>query len=98
MNKDQLIAKLREHEAELRDAGIEHLSLFGSRARGEENPGSDVDLMAEFNPVRTYSLLEMVSLENRLADILEIPVDLAPVRALKEGIRERVTQEAVPAF
>ncbi len=98
MNRDGVIAKLREHEAELRDAGIEHLALFGSRARGEDRSGSDVDLMAEFSSVRKFSLLDMVALENRLAEILSLPVDLAPARSLKDGIRERVNQEAIPAF
>lgn len=44
---DELIAALRAHEAELRAAGIRHLSLFGSVARGDAGAGSDVDLVAE---------------------------------------------------
>jgi predicted nucleotidyltransferase len=98
MDKDRVIAKLREHEAELKSAGIEHLSLFGSKARGEDSPKSDVDLMAEFDAARKFSLLDMVALENRLADILNMPVDLAPAKSLKDGIRERATREAVLAF
>jgi predicted nucleotidyltransferase len=98
MDKDRVIAKLREHEAELKSAGIEHLSLFGSKARGDDSPKSDVDLMAEFDAARKFSLLDMVALENRLADILNMPVDLAPAQSLKDGIRERATREAVLAF
>ena len=68
------------------------------QCRGDASSESDVDLMAEFDPAKQFSLLDMVGLENRLADILGVQVDLTPARALRERIRERVTQEAVVAF
>jgi len=98
MDRSAVIAKLREHEPELKAAGILRLSLFGSVARGEATAESDVDLMADFDPAKHFSLLDMVRMENRLADILGVRVELTSVKALKERIRERVTQEAVLAF
>jgi len=74
------------------------LLLFGSVARGDASPQSDVDLIAELDSSKQFSLLEMVGLENRLADILGAPVDLAPAKALRDGIRERAQREAVLAF
>jgi uncharacterized protein len=96
MDREQVIATLRAHEQELKSAGILRLSLFGSVARGEA--GNDVDLMAEFDASKRLSLLDMVGLENRLADILGVPVDLAPAKMLKEPVRERAAREAVLAF
>jgi uncharacterized protein len=98
MDKSTVLAKLREYEPELKAAGIIRLSLFGSVARGDETSESDVDLMAEFDPGKQFSLLDMVGLENRLADILGVRVELTPARALKDRIRERVAREAVLAF
>ena len=98
MDRATVVAKLRACEPELKAAGIVRLSLFGSVARGNASAGSDVDLMAEFDPGRQFSLLDMVRMENRLADILGVPVDLAPARAMKDHIRERAMQEAVLAF
>jgi predicted nucleotidyltransferase len=98
MDKASVIAKLREHEPELKAAGIVRLSLFGSVARGEANARSDVDLMAEFDATREFSLLDRVYRENRLADILGVPVDLAPTKSLKDPVREQATREAVLAF
>jgi len=98
MDKSTVLAKLREYEPELKAAGIMRLSLFGSVARGDETSESDVDLMAEFDPAKQFSLLDVVSLENRLADILGVRVELTPARALKDRIRERVVGEAVLAF
>lgn len=82
----------------MKAAGITRLSLFGSVARGDASSESDVDLMADFDPTRQLSLLEMVGLENRLTDILGVRVELTPARALKDRIRERVTRESVLAF
>ena len=98
MDKSAVIAKLREHEPELKAAGVTRLALFGSVARGDASEQSDVDLMAEFDSGREFSLLDRVRLENRLADLLGVPVDLTPAASLKEGIRERAAREAVLAF
>ncbi len=98
MNRERVIATLRAHEQELKASGIVRLSLFGSVARGDASAESDIDLMAEFDPSKQFSLLDMAGLENRLADMLGVPVDLAPSKSLKDGIRERATREAVPAF
>jgi predicted nucleotidyltransferase len=54
--------------------------------------------MAEFDASKEYSLLDRVRLQNHLADILHIPVELTPVRTLKDAVRERATHEAVLAF
>ena len=98
MDREHVIATLRQHEAELKAEGIVRLSLFGSVARNESTPQSDVDLMAEFDSRRDFSLLDRARLENRLADMLGAKVDLAPARMLKDGIRERAVREAVLAF
>ncbi len=75
MTREQIIAELLRHEAELRSAGIMRLSLFGSRARGDGNAESDVDLMAEFDEAKTFTILGRVHLENRLADLPGVRVD-----------------------
>ena len=98
MDKSKALAILRQHEPELKAAGITRLSIFGSVARGEASFDSDVDLIAEFDPTRQFSLLDMVGLENSLADLLGVRVDLTPSGTLKDRVRERVTREAVLAF
>ena len=98
MDRDRVIAKLREHEPELKAAGIVHLRLHGSVARGEASEASDVDLIAEFDATMPLSLLDMAGLENRLADLLGVAVDLSPAKMLKEPVREKAVREAVFAF
>jgi predicted nucleotidyltransferase len=99
MDRDQIIAKLREHAQELQAAGVVHLFLHGSYARGTEIRGSsDVDVIAEFDPRRRLSLVNMVAIENRLTDLLGIRVDLSPDKTLKEPVRDKAKREAVLAF
>ena len=99
MDRDQIIAKLREHAAELKAAGVVHLCLHGSYARGTEiRSSSDVDVIAEFDPGRRLSLVDMVAIENLLTDLLGVRVDLSPAKTLKEPVRDKARREAVLAF
>jgi len=98
MDKHQVLSELRRHEGELKAAGVMHLSLFGSVARDEATTNSDVDVMAEFDVCRRLSLLDMVGLENRLSDLLQVKVDLTPIKTMKERVRKAAVREAVVAF
>jgi predicted nucleotidyltransferase len=98
MDREHVIATLRAHEAELKSAGIVRLSLFGSVARGDSTPQSDVDLMADFDSSKKFSVLGRVHLENHLADLLGAKVDLSNTPMLRDGIRERAVREAVIVF
>jgi predicted nucleotidyltransferase len=98
MKRDEVISKLRAHEAELRAAGIVRIAVFGSVARGENSPESDIDLLADFDKTRRYTLLTMGRLESRLADLLGTRVDLSSPAWLKESVRNQAMREAVLAF
>ena len=98
MDKSSVLETLRQHEPELQAAGILHLRLFGSVARGESSAQSDVDLMADFDHSKRLTLFDMARLENRLSDLLGGKVDLAPAESMKERVRSRALQAAVHAF
>src|ERR1700728_441354 len=99
MDKSTIIAKLREHESELKAAGIEHLFLHGSYARGTAvREASDVDVIAEFSPGRRLSLLDMVAIENRLSEVRGARVDFSPAQGLKEPVAASASHEALLAF
>ena len=98
MERDQVIARLREREAELKAAGVVRLSLFGSTARGDRRPDSDIDLLAAFDETRRISLLDVAGIELQLSDLLGQPVDLVEEGTLKPRIRRSVEAEALRAF
>ena len=98
MNREQIIAILKAHEAELRAAGVLRLSLFGSTVRGDRRLDSDIDLLAVFDETRRISLLDVVHIENQLADLLGQPVDLIEEGTLKPRVQKSIEAEAVRAF
>lgn len=90
-----LITFLSGHLPELQEHAVRSLWVFGSAARGELRPESDIDLLVEFD--RPVSLFEFARLRRRLQDLLGRPVDLVTREALKPQLRERILQEAVRA-
>ena len=98
MNREHVIATLRGHESELRAAGIVRLSLFGSTARGDDRPDSDIDLLAAFDDTRRISLLDVVGMEAQISRLLGRTVELVEEGTLKPRVRKNVEAEAVRAF
>lgn len=98
MTREQVLARLREHEAELKAAGVVRLSLFGSTARGDRRPDSDIDLVAAFDSSRRISLLDVAGIEIQLSELLGQPVDLVEEGTLKPRVQRSVEAEALRAF
>lgn len=74
--------------------GAHAVQVFGSVARGEQRPGSDIDLLVEFEPGR--SLFDLGGLICDLEDLLGGPVDVVTEDELRPLVRERVLSDAVP--
>jgi len=72
--------------------GARNVRVFGSVARGEDQPDSDIDLLVDF-PEGT-SLLTVIGLEQDLRELLGVPVDVGPADALRADMRDRVLTEA----
>jgi predicted nucleotidyltransferase len=90
---------LREHEAELRAQGVARLRLFGSMARGDAGPDSDVDLIAEIDRSMSFSLLDLVGLQDFLRDLLGRKVDVGTtVAKMRPRMRQRFEAEAIEVF
>jgi uncharacterized protein len=73
--------------------GVQNLRVFGSVARGEDHPDSDVDLLADLPP--GLSLFGLGRVEADMEAILGSRVDLIPAEDLKRGVRERVQRDLV---
>jgi predicted nucleotidyltransferase len=98
MEPNEVIRRLRAHEAELKAMGIKRLSLFGSVARGEAGPDSDVDLAAEFDPAKRIGLFEYGGIAHRLEQLVGTRVDLVSEPIRKERFRARVDRDRVFVF
>ena len=96
MNRDEILEILRAHRDELRKRfGVKSLAIFGSVARGEAKPESDVDIVVEFNPQAHVGLFKMVELKEFLEKVLGCPVDVVTLDGLRPWMRELVRREAV---
>ena len=74
--------------------GACNVRIFGSVARGEAGPDSDLDVLVDMEPGR--SLFDMGGLLTDLQELLGCPVDVVTEKGLRERIRDRVLKEAVP--
>lgn len=90
-----VLSKLRAYAPALRDKGVIGLWLFGSVARGDAQPDSDIDLLAEFDPERRLSLVGLASLRAQLSDVLGVSADLVERSTLRNAVREAAEREAV---
>ena len=93
MKRDDVLNALKGNKTLAKQYGIEALYLFGSTARDEARPDSDVDLLVEFN--RPLGLFEFIALQQNLESILGCKVDLGTKRSLKLQIKDKVLQEAI---
>ena len=98
MSRDEVLATLRQHAPALQAEGILHLALFGSTARNEAGPTSDVDLMAEYDPNKRLSLLDISRFQYQLSDLLGAEVDLATRKRMRPIIKESAEEDAIDAF
>jgi len=101
MNRDQVIATLRAHEQELKDAGVVRLSLFGSMARGEPDPG-DVDiavrLAQSFCDGGFDYFGRMEELKQQLSQLLGCKVDVVEEPVHKERFQKEIDRDRALAF
>ena len=95
MNRAEVLARLQEHKADLRKMDVDSLAVFGSVARDEAGPDSDIDLLVEF--ARPVGLFRFLAVKEYLEALLGRPVDLATRDSLKRQFRDTILSEAIYA-
>ncbi|MCF8507084.1 MAG: nucleotidyltransferase domain-containing protein [Caulobacter sp.] len=97
MGREQVMAALRAHEAELHRFGVVHLYLFGSVAREQARADSDVDLFFDTDNPR-FSLIELVDIQEQVSRILDTESDVMTRASLHPMLRPRIKAEALLVF
>jgi len=98
LSRDEAIRILRSHAHDLRARGVRRLALFGSVARNEAGPDSDVDLLLDIDDSRDLSLVGLAGLRLDLCDALGRDVEIVERPFLKPYIRSAILAEAVEIF
>jgi uncharacterized protein len=93
MDRDLTLALLAQHQTTLRNMGVTSLAIFGSVARNEARPDSDVDLLVEIEAPVTFD--RYMDVKFYLEDLLDKPVDLVTALSLKPQLRSIVEREAI---
>ena len=98
MNSTDALATLRRHERDLRARGVRHAAVFGSVARGENRPDSDLDIMIDTDPEAHITVFDYVGIKEYIAGLFDAPVDVVNLAALKPHLRGTASSDALYVF
>lgn len=96
--RERVLQTLHEQTPRLRARGITSLSLFGSMARAEARPGSDIDLLIETDPAARLGFVELFDLREELSKLLGRPVQFAFGGAMRPWLREWIEEDRIGVF
>src|SRR3954462_196684 len=94
MKTDDALAILRRFESDLRARGVRRAALFGSVARGDSRPNSDIDLMNESEPDARITVYDYAGLKQYIESLFDGPVDVVRRDGLKPYVRPAATADA----
>lgn len=97
MKRDEALSRLKQHEADLKRLGVEHLYIFGSTAREEARDDSDVDLFFDYEKGK-LGLFELMDVKDYAAKILGRKTDIMTRDSLHRVLRRNIEASAVCVF
>lgn len=98
LSRDELISELRALRSTFAGAGVVHMRLFGSRARGDNRMDSDVDLMIEVDPDRKFSLVELSRIDLAVQDRLGLPASVVMRRSAEPAMLAAADRDGIALF
>lgn len=98
MDKHEAITKLLHHKASLKQLGVNHVALFGSAARSEQNEFSDIDLAVRLDNRRKLGLLALVEIELKISSLLGAKVDLVTEPGAGSRISKEIQRDRINVF
>jgi uncharacterized protein len=95
---DTILARLREIEATIKAHGVTRLAVFGSRARGDARPDSDLDVLVDTTSRSEAPLFDLFKVQHLIEDATGIPTQISMREMLKPRMAERITDDLVEVF
>ena len=98
MDRDTALSRLKRNKASLRALGLARLSLFGSTARGEASPASDIDLAVTLDQAAGIDLFRFAAISEQLARMLGAKVDLVVEPARNPRLQEQIDRDRLRVY
>jgi predicted nucleotidyltransferase len=98
MRKIEAIEKLKSQADAIRALGATSLYLFGSVARDEAGPASDLDLFIDYDPPSRFNAFDLVGIKLFLEDELHLPIDVTTRDSLHPFLKDRIETSALQVF
>lgn len=98
MHRETLVKRLKLLRPQLEAEGVRHLVLFGSRARGDNGPDSDIDLLVEVDPGARFSLLDLIGIEHLISDATGVRANAFMRRSLDTNFRASIEPDLVGIY
>jgi predicted nucleotidyltransferase len=98
MTREEIIAKARETAPALRAEGVTKLAIFGSRARGDDRPDSDLDVLIDIDPAARFSLLNLSGVGLMLEDATGVRTQVTLRPSLDERMTQRIADDLIEVF
>lgn len=98
MTRDEIINRIRANAPALRAEDVTKLAIFGSRARGDARPDSDLDVLIEVEPDAKFSLLNLVGVEHIVKDATGLETQATMRRSMTSRMAERIADDITEVF
>lgn len=98
MDRTRALDILRRSQSALRQRGVRRAALFGSVARGNHRPDSDIDIMVEIDPDAHVTVFDYADLKDYIAGLFDRPVDVVNREQLKPQVAPTAVADAIYAF
>ncbi len=98
MTREEIIAAIKEHSAAIKAEGVSKLAIYGSRARGDNGPDSDLDVLIDVEPDASFSILNLIGVEHIIRDATGLQTQATMRRSMQPRFAQRISDDVLQVF